>query len=97
MYVGIWSLRRLSDRAVQGFSIQSGYAIVVHISVNVLRRVAAKLAVLSVINVIIWPFSILSRIRIVGVVIAHIKVNIDKHYLHTTPTCDWTCFLAFFL
>ena len=39
----------------------------VHISVNVLRRVAAKLAVHSAINVIIWPFSILSRIPIVGV------------------------------
>ena len=75
MYVGIWSLRRLSDRAVQGFSIQSGYAIGVHISVNVLRRVAAKLAVLSEINDIIWPFSILSRIRFVGVVIARIKVK----------------------
>ena len=60
-YVGIWPLRRLSDRAVQGFSIQSGYAIGVHISVNVLRRVAAKLAVLSEINDIICPFSILSR------------------------------------
>ena len=75
MYVGIWSLRRLSDRAVLGFSIQSGYAIGVHISVNVLRRLAAKSAVLSVINVIIWPFSIVSRIRIVDVVIAHIKVK----------------------
>ena len=39
----------------------------VHISVNVLRRVASKLAVDSAINVIIWPFSILSRIPIVGV------------------------------
>ena len=39
----------------------------VHISVNVLRRVAAKLAVHSAINVIIWPFSIRSRISIVGV------------------------------
>ena len=39
----------------------------VHISVNVLRRVAAKLAVHSAIDVIIWPFSILSRIPIVGV------------------------------
>ena len=39
----------------------------VHISVNVLSRVAAKLAVHSAINVIIWPFSILSRIPIVGV------------------------------
>ena len=39
----------------------------VHVSVNVLRRVAAKLAVLSAINIIIWPFSILSRISIVGV------------------------------
>ena len=39
----------------------------VHISVNVLCRVAAKLAVHSAINVIIWPFSILSHIPIVGV------------------------------
>ncbi len=39
----------------------------VHISVNVLRRVAATLAVHSAINVIIWPFSILSRMPIVGV------------------------------
>ena len=39
----------------------------VHISGNVLRRLAAKLAVHSAINVIIWPFSILSRIPIVGV------------------------------
>ena len=41
----------------------------VHISVNVLRIVAAKLAVHAAINVIVWPFSILSRIPIVGVVI----------------------------
>ena len=39
----------------------------VHISVNVLCRVAAKLAAHSAVNVIIWPFSVLSCIPIVGV------------------------------
>ena len=39
----------------------------VHISVHFLSRVAAKLAVHSAINVIIWPFSIVSLIPIVGV------------------------------
>ena len=28
MFVGMWALRSFSDRAVQGFSIQSGYAVV---------------------------------------------------------------------
>ena len=78
MYVGMWALRSFSDRAVQGFSIQSGR---VHISVNVLRRVAAKLAVHSAINVIIWPFSILSHIPIVGVGYC-IE---DNSLLQTTP------------
>ena len=27
MYVGMWALRSFSDKAVQGFSIQSGYAV----------------------------------------------------------------------
>ena len=27
MYVGMWALRSFSDRAVQGFSSQSGYAV----------------------------------------------------------------------
>ena len=39
----------------------------VHIYVNVLRRVAGTFAVHSAINVIIWPFSILSLIPNVGV------------------------------
>ena len=63
----MWALRSFSDRAVQGFSIQSSLGVGVNISVNVLRRVAAKLAVHAAINVIIWPFSILSRIPIIGV------------------------------
>ena len=39
----------------------------VHISINVFCREPAKLAVQFAINVIIWAFSILSRIPIVGV------------------------------
>ena len=27
MYVGMWALKSFSDRAVQGFSIQPGYAV----------------------------------------------------------------------
>ena len=65
MYVGMWALRSFSDRAVQGCPIWLRGS--VHISINVLRRVAAKLAVHSAINVLIWPFSILSHIPIVGV------------------------------
>ena len=44
-----------------------GYNMSTVLNVNVLRRVAAKLAVHSAINVIIWPFSILSRIPIISV------------------------------
>ena len=39
----------------------------VHMSINVLCRVAAKFAIQFAINVIIWLFSILSLIPIVGV------------------------------
>ena len=50
MYVGMWALRNFSDREVQ-YPIRLRGSI--HISVNVLRRVAAKLAVHSAMNVII--------------------------------------------
>ena len=66
MYVGMWVLSSFSDGCTR---VQYPIWLCgrVHISVNVLHRVAAKLAVHSAINVIIWPFSILSRIPIVGV------------------------------
>ena len=66
MYVGIWSLRRFSDWAGQGFIVQS-LAGRVHISVNIPRRVSAKLAVQ---NVIIWSFSILHLYQSLVFVIA---------------------------
>ena len=66
MYVGMWALRRFSDGCTR---VQYPIWLCgrVHISGNVLRRVAAKLAVHSAINVIIWPFSIISHIPIVDV------------------------------
>ena len=40
---------------------------IVCITINVLRRMSAKLAVHSAINIISWPFSVLSLITLVGV------------------------------
>ena len=48
----------------------------VHIFVNVLRRMAAKLPFPPAISIIIWPFSIISLIPIVGVGYC-IKLNCD--------------------
>ena len=67
MYVGMWALRSFFRQGCTRVQYPIWLCGRVHISVNVLRRVAAKLAVHSAINVIIWPFSILSRIPIVGV------------------------------
>ena len=54
MYVGMWALRSFSGRALQGFSIHAIWLRGrVHISVNVLRRVDAKLAVRSAITFIL--------------------------------------------
>ena len=60
----------------------------VHISVNVLRRLAAKFTVHSAINVIIWPFSILSRIPIVGVGYC---IKIYDDFFSGTATVDGRC------
>ena len=67
MYVGMWALRSFFRNDYTRVQYPIWLRCRVHISVNVLRRVAAKLAVHSAINVIIWPFSILSRIPIVGI------------------------------
>ena len=59
--VGMWTLRSLSDRILQGFRTQ-----------NVTCTVTARGEVHLVINVIIWPFSILSPTLVLVVVYIYI-------------------------
>ena len=61
----------------------------VHISVNVLRRVAAKLAVHSAINVIIWQFTILSLVPIAGVGLLHKYIFITIRYFDKNVTVNY--------
>ena len=62
MYVGMWALRSFSERAVPGFSFQSGYAVVSTFPYMFFAEWLQELAVHSALNVIHLANFILSRI-----------------------------------
>ena len=92
MYVDMWALKKLFRQGCTRVRYPIWLRGRVHISVNVLRRVAAKLAVHSAVNVIIWPFSILSRISIIGVFYCLIY-DLTKFIMWPLKkSCNWQIF-----